>query len=74
MSNIEKAHTVRSLDLHKLEMDIAAALPSVRVSSVQIGSMPQRDDGRRTSCRCSIFLINFLTLGVSPRHAACVDG
>jgi hypothetical protein len=39
MSNDAQAHTVISLDLHKLEMDIATALPSIRAGSVQIGPM-----------------------------------
>jgi hypothetical protein len=40
MSNIEKVRPLKSIDLHKLEMDVTAALPSVSAESVQIAPMP----------------------------------
>ncbi|HYA28049.1 MAG TPA: hypothetical protein VEI95_04475, partial [Acidobacteriota bacterium] len=40
MSNGEKIRAIKSIDLHKLEMDVTAALPSVNAESVQIAPMP----------------------------------
>ena len=40
MSNVEKVRPVKSVDLYKLEMDVTAALPSVKAPSVQIAPMP----------------------------------
>jgi len=52
-------------------IDAVRDLNDLAGGSIGIG---KRGDTRRTSCRCSIFLSNFLTLGGSPRHAGCVDG
>jgi uncharacterized protein YukE len=40
MSNVEKVRAVKSIDLLKLEMDVTAALPSIKAPSVQIAPMP----------------------------------